>query len=228
MFRKRSKETGSLSSKSGSPDLKSDPDSDPVSKRNHRKLLYYNDPHLRETFYSHLFTLRLAWTVFSVVGLALGFAPIQTPMLTLFGFAMTGFASTFIQSGREYQRSAMRMARYLEGYKFDMTLAAKCEFFDNLMGAGLYSVFLGLGQAIAIFISVKFNFRIPIKTIFFAVGSSVVYILLPLILSFGLLFLCSRRVLGFSKEGNLYEGMASFRPKVVLRSLKQRSHLLGS
>ena len=65
-------------------------------------------------------------------------------------FALSGLGKILIYSGREFQRSSMRVVRFREGYDYSEDSVKQYDFFDSFLQSGFYGAFLALGQTLSI------------------------------------------------------------------------------
>jgi hypothetical protein len=99
------------------------------------------------------------WSIFFFASIALlflcfmdSFPSIYEDLFVLLGllFALTGFGRTLIYSGRELQRSSMRLVRHRKNYAYTEDSVDHFDFFDSFIQTGFYSTFLSLGQILTI------------------------------------------------------------------------------
>jgi hypothetical protein len=117
------------------------PSSEIVANRNvvPKNLQCYTNPYPKEFFLSQLIVTVIFFGLSNASFLILGHIPIENELLAIVGFAMTGFGSAVVYSGRELQRSFIRYARFFEEETPDNEASFRFyEYYDNIHGAAFF------------------------------------------------------------------------------------------
>jgi hypothetical protein len=123
----------------------------PTSTKGSREYVYHVDkPHMYKFFHAQWVTSLAAWIGLVVTCIYLALISFQNGSLLDLMFALTGFGRTLIYSGRELQRSSMRMVRFQKGYEHTEVSVKQSDFFDAFVQTGFYSTLLALGQVLTI------------------------------------------------------------------------------
>ena len=140
-------------------------------------------------------------------------------------FTLSGLGRILIYSGRESQRSSMRIVRFEKGYTPSEDSVKQYDFFDRFLQTGFYGAFLALGQILAI---LAMHLLPHLSSLWVFLGGPILAIVLRL--SFGLCHTSQSDKNSENDSNNLAQGRESeivrakileFRPSVVLRTSKK-------
>lgn len=125
------------------------------------RLEFHSDKRMENIFNAQLTTSILGWSVFSMIfWILIGLQMTTTDVnLRIFMFVITGLPISLIYSGREFQRSSMRLMRYLNYTPNEISIQ-HYDFFDNMIGSGFYSAFMALAQS-PVILGEIFHFSLP-------------------------------------------------------------------